>query len=70
MSQRELAKALGLSPGGLNYFLQALLHKGAVKAQLSKQPEQDGIRLPTDADVPIRKSSSDQTLFKTENGRI
>ena len=31
MSQRELAKALGLSLGGLNYCLQALLDKGAVK---------------------------------------
>jgi EPS-associated MarR family transcriptional regulator len=31
MSQRELAKALGFSLGGLNYCLQALLDKGAVK---------------------------------------
>lgn len=31
LSQRELASALGLSLGGLNYCLQALLDKGAVK---------------------------------------
>lgn len=31
LTQRELAKALGLSLGGLNYCLQALLDKGAVK---------------------------------------
>jgi EPS-associated MarR family transcriptional regulator len=31
LSQRELAKALGLSLGGVNYCLQALLEKGAVK---------------------------------------
>ena len=31
LSQRELAKALGLSLGGLNYCLQALLDKGVVK---------------------------------------
>lgn len=31
LSQRELAKSLGLSLGGLNYCLQALLEKGVVK---------------------------------------
>jgi EPS-associated MarR family transcriptional regulator len=31
LSQRDLAKALGLSLGGLNYCLQALLDKGVVK---------------------------------------
>lgn len=31
MSQRELASALGISLGGLNYCLQALLQKGSVK---------------------------------------
>jgi EPS-associated MarR family transcriptional regulator len=31
LSQRELAKSLGLSLGGLNYCLQALLDKGVVK---------------------------------------
>ncbi|MFZ4539253.1 MarR family EPS-associated transcriptional regulator [Propionivibrio sp.] len=30
-SQRELAKALGISLGGVNYCLQALLNKGWVK---------------------------------------
>ncbi len=33
LTQRELAKSLGLSLGGLNYCLQALLEKGAVKMQ-------------------------------------
>lgn len=31
MTQRELANALGMSLGGLNYCLQALLDKGSVK---------------------------------------
>lgn len=31
MTQRELAKALGVSLGGLNYCLQALLEKGSLK---------------------------------------
>jgi EPS-associated MarR family transcriptional regulator len=31
LTQRELAKSLGLSLGGLNYCLQALLEKGVVK---------------------------------------
>jgi EPS-associated MarR family transcriptional regulator len=31
MSQRKLAKALGLSLGGIDYCLEALLDKGAVK---------------------------------------
>ena len=31
LTQRDLAKALGLSLGGLNYCLQALLEKGVVK---------------------------------------
>lgn len=31
MTQREMAKALGISLGGLNYCLQALLDKGWVK---------------------------------------
>lgn len=33
MSQRELAKALGVSLGGLNYSLKALMERGMVKAQ-------------------------------------
>lgn len=31
VTQREMAKALGISLGGLNYCLQALLDKGMVK---------------------------------------
>ena len=31
MSQREMAKALGLSFGGINYCLKALIKKGLVK---------------------------------------
>lgn len=40
MSQRDLAKELGLSLGGLNYCLKALIDKGFVKLdnfQSSKQ---------------------------------
>ena len=33
ISQRQLAKALGLSLGGVNYCLQALMEKGWVKVQ-------------------------------------
>ena len=33
LSQRELASALGISLGGLNYCLQALLGKGLIKVQ-------------------------------------
>jgi len=32
ISQRQLAQALGLSLGGINYCLQALMQKGWVKA--------------------------------------
>ena len=31
MSQREMAKALGISFGGINYCLNALIEKGLVK---------------------------------------
>ena len=33
ISQRDLAKALGVSLGGLNYLLKALMERGMVKAQ-------------------------------------
>ena len=33
ISQRDLAKALGISLGGVNYSLRALVEKGMVKAQ-------------------------------------
>ena len=33
MSQRDLAKALGVSLGGINYSLRALIDRGMVKAQ-------------------------------------
>ena len=33
MSQREMAKALGISFGGINYCLSALIDKGLVKIQ-------------------------------------
>ena len=33
LSQREMAKALGISFGGLNYCLNALIDKGLVKMQ-------------------------------------
>ncbi len=33
ISQRELAKALGISLGGINYCLKALMEKGWVKMQ-------------------------------------
>ena len=33
LSQRELASSLGISLGGLNYCLQALLGKGLIKVQ-------------------------------------
>lgn len=33
MSQRDLAKALGVSLGGLNYSLKALMGRGMVKVQ-------------------------------------
>jgi EPS-associated MarR family transcriptional regulator len=33
ISQRDLAKALGISLGGVNYSLRALVDKGMVKAQ-------------------------------------
>lgn len=33
MSQRDLAKALGVSLGGINYSLKALIERGLVKAQ-------------------------------------
>ncbi len=33
MSQRDLAKALGVSLGGVNYSLKALMERGMVKVQ-------------------------------------
>lgn len=33
MSQREMARALGISFGGINYCLNALIEKGLVKIQ-------------------------------------
>ena len=35
MSQRELAKAVGLSTGGIHYLLNALLDKGLLKIENS-----------------------------------
>jgi EPS-associated MarR family transcriptional regulator len=39
MSQRDLAKALGVSLGGINYSLKALIERGMVKAQNFKKSE-------------------------------
>ena len=39
MSQRDLAKALGVSLGGINYSLKALIQRGMVKAQNFKKSE-------------------------------
>lgn len=39
MSQRDLAKALGVSLGGINYSLKALMERGMVKAQNFKKSE-------------------------------
>ena len=37
LSQREIAQALGISLGGLNYCLKALLEKGLLKMQNFQQ---------------------------------
>jgi EPS-associated MarR family transcriptional regulator len=39
MSQRDLARALGVSLGGINYSLKALIERGMVKAQNFKKSE-------------------------------
>jgi EPS-associated MarR family transcriptional regulator len=39
MSQRELAKAVGLSTGGIHYVLRALLAKGLLKIENSTTTE-------------------------------
>ena len=39
ISQREMAKALGISFGGVNYCLNALMAKGLVKAQSFSQSQ-------------------------------
>jgi EPS-associated MarR family transcriptional regulator len=39
ISQRELAKALGISFGGVNYSLNALIAKGLVKVQNFSQSQ-------------------------------
>lgn len=39
LSQRELAKALGVSLGGVNYSLRALAERGMVKVQSFKRSE-------------------------------
>ena len=39
MSQRELAKAVGLSTGGIHYVLNALLDKGLLKIENSTTTE-------------------------------
>ena len=39
MSQRELAKAVGLSTGGIHYVLNALLDKGLLKMENSTTTE-------------------------------
>ena len=40
LSQRELAKVLGVSLGGINYSLRALVDRGMVKMQNFKRSEQ------------------------------
>ena len=39
ISQREMAKALGISFGGVNYCLNALMAKGLVKVQNFSQSQ-------------------------------
>ena len=39
LSQRELAKVLGVSLGGVNYSLRALVERGMVKVQNFKRSE-------------------------------
>ena len=45
MSQRELAKAVGLSTGGIHYVLNALIERGFVKWGISQ-------RLKTSVGIP------------------
>ena len=40
MTQRDLASALGVSLGGINYCLRALLEKGLVKIQRFRHSDQ------------------------------
>jgi EPS-associated MarR family transcriptional regulator len=77
MSQRELAKAVGLSTGGIHYVLSALLAKGLLKIENSTTAE-DKRRyayvltrrgLATKADLTTRflvRKMADYELLKAE----
>ena len=71
LSQREMGKALGISFGGINYCLNALVAKGVVKIEnLQPQPKQVRLCLPPDAERDCRKGSADQRLLEAQDGRV
>ncbi len=66
LTQREL----GVSVGGLNYCLRALIDKGRVKMQIFSQSKKNRLRLHPHPDRHGRKSCSHQPLPQAQDERI
>lgn len=70
LTQRELANQLGISVGGLNYCLKALMKKGWVKMQnFARAKNKFGYVYSIDPTRGCRKSHADQDLFAAQTGR-
>jgi DNA-binding IclR family transcriptional regulator len=64
LSQRDLARALGVSLGKTHYLLHAMLDKGLVKAQR----QQGGVRLRTYAPWHQRKAAHHTLVPQAKGG--
>ena len=71
ISQREMAKALGISFGGVNYCLNALMAKGLVKVHnFSQSQNKFGyVYLLTPAGI-AEKMALTGIFFKAKDGRV
>ena len=69
MSQRELAKAVCVSTGGIHYVLNALLDKGLLKMEnVHRSQRQAALCLRAHAQGHGRKGRSDHAVSNAEDG--
>ena len=71
LSQRDLAKELGVSLGKTNYCLRALVEKGLVKVEnFQKEWQQAGVRLPTHAARDFGQGANNSEVPADQTERV
>ena len=68
-TQRELAKRLGISLGGINYCLEALADIGYIKASRFKRSEKVGVCVHSNACRYKSEEHTHCTVFATKDAR-